>query len=91
MINIVSEINKRKGLFEKLESFEREIQVDGGTFRPSIVYKLHLNDGTYDKISFKLSAEFIQEFKNSDEFKEGLESIEKQLNRELRLRKILEK
>jgi len=61
MNNIVSELENRPELFEKVKSFKRKVHTDKTTWRTSILYSLELTDGTEVKLPIMLSREFVEE------------------------------
>lgn len=95
MKNILSELENRPELFEKVKSFRKILQTDETTWRTSLVYFLELLDGTEVKIPIMLSREFIEEIKAqncvADRYMEFVERKEKVLYRELRLKNLLRK
>jgi len=95
MNNIVSELENRPELFEKVKSFKRKVHTGKTTWRTSILYSLELTDGTEVKLPIMLSREFVEELNSqswvSDDYKAFIERKEKVLYRELRLKNILNK
>ena len=61
MNNIVSELENRPELFEKVKSFKRKVHTGKTTWRTSILYSLELTDGTEVKLPIMLSREFVEE------------------------------